>query len=32
MSLFVLSCSEDATLYKLSTLPIDEAKTPLSFT
>ena len=29
---FILSCSEDAPLYEFSTLPIDEAKTPVSFT
>ena len=32
LSLFVLSCSEEAPLLEFSTLPIDEAKTPVSFT
>ncbi|WP_334056335.1 hypothetical protein [Polaribacter sp. P097] len=32
LSLFVLSCSEEAPLFEFSTLPIDEAKTPVSFT
>ncbi|EAQ42708.1 hypothetical protein [Polaribacter sp. MED152] len=32
LSLFVLSCSEEEPLFEFSTLPIDEAKTPVSFT
>jgi len=32
LSLFVLSCSEETPLFEFSTLPIDEAKTPVSFT